>query len=126
MGVRKALFQENEYRTSQQGKSAGAGAEHPRPNCHRGSPRAEHRARTEVSRKARDYKVVYREHLNTLDLMKQAEATTTNESEESRQERKKKNAAFEKHHYSILEKEGTKHARHRAAVDINTMFIKES
>ena len=120
------MFQEDEYRKSQQGKAQALEENILAPTATDGvhGPNIE-RVRKFV-RKARDYKVVYRENLNTLDLMKQAEATTTNESEESRQERKKKIAAFEKHHYSSLEKAGTKHARHRAAVDINTMFIKES
>jgi len=77
-------------------------------------------------RKARDYKVVYREHFKALQLMEeQAQAATTIDDSEAA-ERKKKIKAFEKHHYVKIEKQ-VKHLKaHRAAVDMDTKFIRES
>jgi len=76
-------------------------------------------------RKARDYKMVYREHFATLDLLKeQAEDTTIDAAESA--EQKKKVKAFEKHHYVKIEKQVRHLKAHRAAADIDTKFIRES
>jgi len=81
-------------------------------------------------RKARDYKMVYREHFKTLELMKAQDVTTSQADDDLETdtdvEKKKKIAAFEKHHYVKIEKQ-VKHLKaHRAAVDIDTKFIRES
>ena len=75
-------------------------------------------------RKARDYKMVYREHFKTLDLMIQSSALATTAEEAN--EMKKEIASFEKLHFAKIEKQ-VKHLKaHRAAADFDTKFIKES
>jgi alpha-galactosidase len=69
-------------------------------------------------RMARDYKMVYREHFKTLDLMQL--------SPEEANEMKKETALFEKLHFAKIEKQVKDLKAHRAAADIDTKFIKES
>jgi len=80
-------------------------------------------------RKARDYKVVYREHFKALQLMEEeAQDATTNGAETAaeKEERTQKIKAFRKHHYVKIEKQVRHVKAHRAAVDIDTKFIRES
>jgi DNA-binding transcriptional regulator YhcF (GntR family) len=74
-------------------------------------------------RKARDYKVVYREHFKTLDLMQLSALATT---AEDANKIKEQIASFEKLHYSKIEKQVKSLKAHRAAADLDTKFIKES
>ena len=76
-------------------------------------------------RKARDYKMVYREHFKTLDLMKQSSASALS-TEEDANKLKKEIASFEKLHFAKIEKQVKYLKTHRAAADFDTKFIKES
>jgi len=75
-------------------------------------------------RKARDYKVIYREHFKTLDSMVVLATECGNEEEQA--ERRSEIASFRKHHYAKIERQVKDVKAHRAAIDIDTKFIKES
>ncbi len=75
-------------------------------------------------RKARDYKVIYREHFKALDNDSACKRESVDE--ETKEERRSEIAAFQKHHYAKIEQQVKDVKAHRAAIDMDTKFIKES
>ena len=78
-------------------------------------------------RKAREYKMVYREYFRELDDEAQEEAATSDpENPSPGSKRKAVKMEGEKHHYAIIERQVKAVKAHRCALDIDHKFIIES
>ena len=75
-------------------------------------------------RKARDYKVLYREHSMLCDS--KLAAIPEDETPELKKKREQELAHFQKHHYSEIEKQMRTQKCHRCAADFATKFTRDS